>query len=465
MPARKDATPSPPPLTRELLTPGLRLGVAVSSGADSVALLRLLHGERERLGLVLTVLHVHHGLRGAEADEDACFVRELAVTLSCAALEHAADISALARQRSQGLEETAREARYGWFSQLLDENKLDAVATAHTLDDQAETVLHRLLRGAWTEGLGGIHPVVRQPGGGRILRPLLTATRSQIIAWLGSLDQPWREDSSNRELRFTRNRIRHQLLPELATYNPSVKNQLAQLAEIARDEEAYWDAEVARTLPGLVLPGRAVRGGGRATSTHPNERSLAFEVERLSPLPPALVRRLLRAAALQLGAPLDFDQTARAYQLLQNAGTTTGRNVELTAQLHAERTPRELRLLFSEEPSATTPAPEAQTIPIPGEGSVNGWHVRVSWSPGTNPPPEAPQTALLRPAKPGDRVHLRHSRGAPKKVKEVLERLGISPADRLNWPVLEYAGEIIWLAQAVLEPTMTGLNIDARHLL
>ncbi len=181
--------------------------------------------------------------------------------------------------------------------------EVEAVATAHTLDDQAETVLAKFLRGAWTEGLSGIHPVIEFPEG-RILRPLLGTTRAEVEAYLRALGQGWREDSSNRHLSFTRNRIRHELLPLLEGWNPRLREHLAQMAALARDEEAWWQAEMARLAPQMLLPGRPVRGGGRAAGD-----GLALDVTRLAALAPALQRRLLRYAAEQLGAALDFPST------------------------------------------------------------------------------------------------------------------------------------------------------------
>ena len=245
-----------------------------------------------------------------------------------------------AQQNRETLEEAARNLRYAWFRELLDQGHADAIATAHTLDDQAETVLHKLLRGAWTEGLSGISPVIQHPRG-VILRPFLGTRRAEIEAWLRSIAQPWREDASNADTAFTRNRIRHELLPMLSTYNPQIHSQLANLATLARDEDAYWQAEVGRILPSLVLPGKPVRGGGRATSTHPDESSLAFEIDRL-PQSPAFRRRLLRAAARQLGTALNFDQTEKLMAML---GVGGARRQQLTAELHAERSPRELRLV------------------------------------------------------------------------------------------------------------------------
>ena len=465
----------------EQLRPGMRLALAVSGGADSIALLRALAAESSRLGLVLSVAHVHHGIRGEHADQDAAFVEQLSGILGLAFHRKDVDTPAFARSAGIGLEEAARALRYGWFAELLHSGIADAVATAHTLNDQAETVLHRLLRGAWTEGLAGIYPELAAtspgaavaergpagirssaaPPGGLILRPLLGATRADIVAWLTSIGQPWQEDASNADLTFTRNRIRHVLLPELATYNPQMVAQLAQVAEIAREEEAYWQAEVKRLLPGLLLPGRAVRGGGRASSTLPGERSLSIEVERLRALHPALVRRLLRAAAKELGVALDFEQTGRLVALLESRSGTAPKREELTGELRAERSPRELRLLFSARcPSAGRPsagkdplrAPEVE-IPVPGEGESFGVRLQLALAEGEVPTQEK---AILRAALPADRVQLRYSRGAPKKIKEVLERLGIPAADRAGWPVLVWRGEIVWMRGAVLELSETS---------
>lgn len=334
------SVPAPPRLDTSLLRPGMRIAVAVSGGADSVGLLRALAASALEIGLVLSVAHVHHGIRGADADADERFVAALAQQLGLPFHLHRVDAPAAARAEKQTLEEAARHLRYAWFRDLLVHGRADAVATAHTLDDQAETVLHRLLRGAWTEGLGGIHPLIACPSGS-ILRPFLDTRRSEIVAWLHSIAQPWREDASNQDLAHTRNRIRHELLPQLAAFNPRVAEQMSRLAAIARDEEAWWDQELARILPSLLLPGRPVRGGGRSVSTHPGHGSLAMELDRLRPLAPALRRRVLRAAAAQLGCPLNFDQTER---LMAMCNPDAPRRQQFTAELRAERSPRELRL-------------------------------------------------------------------------------------------------------------------------
>ena len=162
------------------------------------------------------------------------------------------------------------------------------MATAHTLDDQAETVLAKFLRGAWTKGLSGIHPVVEFPEG-RVVRPLLATTRAEVEAYLKALGQEWREDSTNRQVTFTRNRIRHELLPLLEGWNPRLKEHLAQMAELARDEEAWWDAETGRLAAEVILVGKPVRGGGRAAS-----EGLGLDLARLGALDLAVQRRVIR---------------------------------------------------------------------------------------------------------------------------------------------------------------------------
>lgn len=358
-----------PTLNREQIRPGDRVCAAVSGGADSVALLLLLHAAnalpRNALGAGLSAVHVHHGLRGDEADADLEFVRELCLRLEVPLhLHHASVPDRVSRSREAGepetIEEAARELRYECFAKLIAEGHADSVLTAHTLDDQAETVLMKLLRGAWTEGLSGIHPVVlladaARPG--KIVRPLLAVRRAELEEFLRAHGQPWRTDSSNADEAFTRNRVRHHLLPILREYNPAIDQALANLACLARDDEARWQVELGRILPQLLLPGKPVRGGGRAVSTAPGEsNSVALEIERLRGFDPALRRRVVRAAARTLGARLSFDETMRLLALAgfgadPTAAARPGSSLHLPGGLRAERSPRELRLRRAEPPA------------------------------------------------------------------------------------------------------------------
>ena len=429
-----------------LLKPGLRLAIGLSGGADSVALLRLLAGRSLELGLVLSAAHLHHGLRGEEADRDQEFCADLAASLDLEFHTHRVDVGAEATLHHESIEEAARRVRYTWFRQLMASDMVDAVATAHTLDDQAETVLGKFLRGAWTEGLSGIHPVVNFPEG-RILRPLLRASRSEIELYLTGLGQLWREDSSNRDLAFTRNRLRHDLLPELKRWNPQIRKQLAQMAELARDEESWWQSEIARLAPQMLLTGRAVRGGGRAGS----DDGVALDVVRVGAQPPALQRRLLRDAADRLGVSLDFDGVESLLRLITDG--RAGQRLSLAGMLGAERTPREIRL-SQNFGQAAKQSGEVQ-LPVPGEAEGFGWRFFTQAMQSDIP-------ATIRNWRPGDRVTLRYSSG-PRKIKEVLERLKITGTDRAQWPVVEWQGRIVWMQGAELQP-IPELAISAEKL-
>ncbi len=473
-PAPKSKPVPAPPLDLKLLKPGLRLAVGFSGGADSVALLRMLAARSGELGLALHAAHLHHGLRGAEADADLVFCRELAAKLGLPFHDARVDTAREARadtnsgKAAETIEEAARRLRYAWFRQLMASGEIDAVATAHTLDDQAETVLAKFLRGAWTEGLAGIHPVLEFPEG-RILRPLLAATHAEVEAYLRELGQDWREDTSNRHLTFTRNRIRHELLPLLEDWNPRLREHLAHIAAMACDEEAWWQSELARLAPQLLLPGRPARGGGRATGEGLGA-GLAIEVSRLGALAPALQRRLLRYAAEQFGAALDFAATEAVRSLA--LGGRAGQKLALPQGLRAERTARELRLAVGpgippREKRAGAPLLE-YSVPIPGEIEAPAFGLRlrveVSGSATANGSPNGRsdllgKTATLRNWKPGDRVRLRYS-SAGRKVKEVLERLRVTGTERSVWPVLEVDGRIVWMRGVELEPE-PGLAIAA----
>jgi tRNA(Ile)-lysidine synthase len=347
---------SPLTLPRTHLHPGDRLCVAVSGGSDSVALLLLLHeanrDKRNPLGAGLSAVHVHHNLRGAEADGDQAFVADLCDRLEVHLHLHAVDTPTHAAQQKESTEEAARNLRYAVFQSLLQSGQADAILTAHTLDDQAETVLMKLLRGAWTEGLSAIHPVLtfdNKSQNGKILRPLLRTRRADLRSFLESRHQPWRDDSTTEDVAFTRNRIRHIVLPLLRAENPNLDQTLANLADIAREEESRWQAELGRILPQILLPGKPTRGGGRAVSTAPGAAAVAIEIDRLRTMDPALRRRVLRAAARHIGARLSFDETARILALSGFEPDPTvpnkpGSILRLANALIAERSAREIRL-------------------------------------------------------------------------------------------------------------------------
>lgn len=225
--------------TRQLLAPGQRVVVAVSGGADSVALLLALKEAAGRLRLRLDAAHFDHGLRGAASAADAAFVaalcRRLGVPLH---LGRAAPPLA-----GPGLEAQARRARYAFLASVADRLGADRIATAHTADDQAETVLMRLLRGSGGDGLQAIR--FRR---GRVVRPLLECRRADVLDFLAAAGEPFRDDASNADPRFLRNRVRHEVLPVLAALNPRVRAALARTATVAQEERRLLERAARRAL-------------------------------------------------------------------------------------------------------------------------------------------------------------------------------------------------------------------------
>ena len=215
-----------------LFSSGDTVIVAVSGGADSVALLDILVSLVD-LRLSLVVAHLNHSLRGVESDGDESFVRQLAAGYGLPFETRRVDVNYLSAEKKLSLEEAGRVARYEYLRELAVCHKASAIALAHHADDQAETLLMRLIRGAGVTGLAAMAPKTEDG----VVRPLLRVTRSEIELYLGHRGQTFRTDSSNTDTRFLRNRIRHDLLPYLATYNPSIRERLLSTTEaLAADE-------------------------------------------------------------------------------------------------------------------------------------------------------------------------------------------------------------------------------------
>jgi tRNA(Ile)-lysidine synthetase-like protein len=228
--------------------PGMKLAAAVSSGADSVALLTLLAETRSQLGIVLSAVHFNHKLRGKASDADEKFVVALAEKFGVTLHIGRADVAGKARRERSNLEDAARRARYSFFEKLTGQDRLDAVATAHTIDDQAETVLAHILRGTGIAGLAGIHPSAAS-----VCRPLLGFRREELRKYLRASKQPWREDATNRDINRSRARMRKKLLPLLVKeFNPAAIEHLAGLATRAREQAQFVDCFAHKIFETLV---------------------------------------------------------------------------------------------------------------------------------------------------------------------------------------------------------------------
>lgn len=225
-----------------IIPAGSRGLVAVSGGADSVALLHLLHIAAKGQGLELRAAHLDHALR-PDSPEDVAHVRSLCAALGVPLVTTRIDVAALARIAKGGIEEAAREARRNFLREAAEAQGCAWIALAHQRDDQAETFLLRLLRGAGTTGLAGMRPV--DPP---FVRPLLPFSREELVAWLAELGIAWREDSSNRDPAFVRNRVRLELLPLLESYNPAIRTRLNELCRQLAEDEADWSLRTAAEL-------------------------------------------------------------------------------------------------------------------------------------------------------------------------------------------------------------------------
>ena len=438
---------------QHLLQPGQRVAVACSGGADSVALLRILLDLREELGVVLSVAHFHHQIRGAEADADKQFVEELAASWQLEFHCGSGNAPAHATAEKISLETAARDLRHQWFADLITQGKADKIATAHTLDDQAETVLMRILRGTGACGLAGIAPEQKAK---HLIRPLLATSRTEIEAYLRALGQPWRQDASNLDTRHTRNRVRHTLLPLLEKeFNPAVRQTLADLAELAQAEDEYWNNELSSLLPRLVHEGKPSRSG--RSSSGESKNVLGLDLFALRRLPLALRRQAIYESVKRLGVSLEFKHVEQLTMLAERE--KPGKKVALPGGLAANRTGRELQ--FS-RPTTELPRNYCYPLPIPGEVAVPelGFTIRARLiSAGKQKASGYNTASLLNPSllepelavrnwRAGDRFFPAHSQ-SPKKVKELLQpcRLGqeISSTQRSIWPVIESAGQIVWM--------------------
>jgi tRNA(Ile)-lysidine synthase len=239
-----------------LLSPGATLLVGVSGGADSLALLHLLSGWRHRLKLTLHAATLDHGLRGAAGAADAAFVEQYCQTIGVPCQRGYADVAAFAQENHLGVEAAARQVRYRFLAGAAQQVGADRIAVAHHADDQAETVLMHILRGTGLHGLGGMAPLAPLPGDESLLliRPFLGITRQQIETYCTTHGLQACDDSTNADTALLRNRLRHQVLPDLETLNPQVRQALGQLADSARLDDLYLEWCLDQALrPILVL--------------------------------------------------------------------------------------------------------------------------------------------------------------------------------------------------------------------
>jgi tRNA(Ile)-lysidine synthase len=421
-----------------MLPPGGRVGVAVSGGADSVALLHIL---RRLWAGELAILHVNHHLRGEESDGDEAFVRELAQSLGLEiTVEHALP-------GPGNLEQEARRARRAFFLRSRNELRLERVALGHTRSDQAETVLFRLLRGSGLTGLAGMRYATEEG----FIRPLLSTSREEVRRWAREEGLIWREDSSNADPAFTRNRLRHRTLPELIdAYNPNLEGVLARTADLAQTEESYWNEQVEGIYPQI---------------TKRTELGLFFQIDSLGALHPALQRRLIRRAIQAVRGDLAGIDLPHVDAVLNLFGSLQGHDRVLIPGVDALRSfdqllltrpgtlagrGRNYRLELEPEQKYQLPF-EAGFLSVAClglrfcanfkkeqefEGEVSDLDADVL----------AGKTLCVRNWQPGDELH-RTGHKAAEKIKSLFQVYRVPLWERRHWPVVLAGEEIVWVRQ------------------
>jgi tRNA(Ile)-lysidine synthase len=461
-----------------LILPGSRVGLAVSGGADSVALLRIFESLANELGITLVVAHLNHSLRGPESDADAAFVETLARERNLRVVSGVENVAAAADREGWNLEDAGRRLRREFFERLIEEDVVDLIAVAHTADDQAETLLAHIMRGTGMTGLGGIYPAAPP-----IVRPLLEMRRQELREYLRSLGQNWREDLTNHDTQRMRARIRKELLPLIERdFSTGIVGHLNELARLAREEEAFWNALVEerfqalmrKTDEGLVIGtsdllaplnflhnlqnGTASEAAGSSTAS-PGIAPTRSVTERL-------IRRLYEAVRGDR-RELSASHVEQVIDLAGHLGS--GRAVQLPRGIVVRRE-------FNELVFARVSAGRKREIAVGTAESVHSYQYAIGLPLGkrtifsvaelgkqlslnlidwpiaqsdTIRDTEALDADLLRAPlilrnwRPGDSYRPRGRREA-RKLKEMMLGVRVPAGKRGIWPVLESAGQVVW---------------------
>jgi len=398
--------------------------VGVSGGADSTALLLVLR----ELGCNLAVAHLHHGLRGEEADEDEKFVEGLASALELPCFTHHVSIA----ERGGNVEAEGRDARRDFFQSLSREHGFTKIALAHNREDRVETFLLHLMRGAGSEGFVSMAPVI-----GTTIRPLIETPRAEIENFLKDRNQPWRTDRTNSDISFSRNKMRHEIIPQLSSsFNVRLVDGLSRTLSVLQDED-QWMSAMAETW----------------LAQHDGDKGIDVAALRITP--PALARRVLRTRLRQAGShliDLTFDHVEAIRRLLDDG--KSGKVIPLPGGIVAAREFDRLVFLNREEPAKafdyTLPIPGTIHIPELGQtfraecvrnledvGSPGPGRVFVDGS-------RLEAYVNIRNWKPGD--YYKPAGWPAGKLKKLFQRARVPRSKRCRWPVFVTNATIVWVA-------------------
>ncbi|MDD2310595.1 MAG: tRNA lysidine(34) synthetase TilS [Desulfuromonadaceae bacterium] len=436
---------------QRLFRSGDTLVVALSGGADSTALLDLLTRLPD-YNLHLVVAHLNHCLRGAEADADEEFCRGAAARYDIPFESRRVDVRMAASEKRLNLEDAGRRARIEFFAEIGVKYGAATVALAHHADDQAETVLMRLLRGSGMTGLSGM--AYRNARG--YVRPLLDITRSEIEQYLNMRGLDWREDASNSDTIYLRNRIRHELLPLLETYNPAIRSCLAATASIIGGDEALLEELTERTF------GESCRAG---------EGRVVCRIAQLRTLNPALRRRVLRHAFKKLNGSLEgvgvchvdaisdlVDSDRPNSRLSLPQGVAVVREYDDLVFMHADGSAGEtgFELLIAEPGIYQLPFGGSIVVELTNRPTLSSDSCAACFDLGKTPFPW-----LVRNFHPGDRM-MPFGMSGRKKIKDIFIDRKIPLSERKRIPLLFCGGDLVWIAGVCAsELSRTDANFTA----
>lgn len=403
---------------------GGSLVVALSGGPDSVALLDGLLTLQGEFGLRLVAAHLDHGLR-AESAQDAAFCASLCTRLGVPLVTGRVDVAGRARTDRQGLEAAARRARYAFLRRVAREHGLRTIALGHTRDDQAETLLLHLLRGAGRTGLAGMRP--RRAD---LFRPLLSASRAEVLEHLHARGLEWRQDASNDDPRFLRNRVRHELLPVMeARFNGQVRAALARAAGLLADEDRLLEQRARR----LCRAAQLAAGDGLELRLAPLRRASLPILRR------ALRLSLRRAGGLRGTAAVHVERLAR----LVRAPAPSGRRVELPGDRVASFRFDRLHL----GPRGAVGRPFSQALSVPGQVELPDGRRLLARAAADGETAadgavvvRASSPLVVRTRRPGDQVLARG-----RSLKRLLAEAHVPAELRDAWPVVAAGDQVVWV--------------------
>lgn len=427
----------------DMIQPGEKVLVAVSGGPDSVALLRLLLDLSKELDISVCAFHLDHRLR-PESAGDAAFVAGICERLAVPLESASYDVPSFLRETGLSVEDGARRVRYRLLKEAADRVGADKIALGHQADDQVETFLMRLIRGAGLAGLAAIPPVR-----GRFIRPLIEVEKDEILAYLGEIREGYVIDASNEDLSFLRNRIRHRLIPELLDYNPAFKHLVRQTAEIVREDEALLDGETEAKFEAI---------------SSREDGILSVPLAELNSLAPAIVRRIVRRALEIAKGDLMGFEFRHVKEVLKGAAAGSLR-MDLPGGLMAAVEAGEL--VIGQKSAMTAPPAKPVEIPVPGiaKSSALGFNVKAElvsakgYAISKDPfvaqldAERVKRPLAIRSWRPGD-AFVPLGMVGEKKLQDFFVDEKVPRRRRPRIPIVEGGGEILWVV---------GMRIDDRY--